>query len=300
MPQVQITADQFSRAKKSAKYVGVGLLAVILALGSFTTVPEGSRGVRLTFSEATGTTGAGLQFKIPFFQSVVPISVMADAVEVKNAEGATKDTQPVHTSLVVRYHINEKHVLGVYKDYSKEGNLDSYVATATAESFKAVTAKYDATELISKRQDVSTAVANAIQTKVAKYGVEVLNIDMTQFSFSPDYMKAINAKVTEEQQKLAEENKLARIQVEEQQKVVKAKAAADAAVMTAKGEAEATVTNAKAKAEATRLEAAALAANGQILELRKIEVQKIQAERWDGSLPSTVMGNAVPMINLSK
>lgn len=272
-----------------SKYIGIGLLTLILASGSFSVVPEGSRGVKTQFSEAVGITGQGLQFKIPFIQSVTPISVMADAVDIKNAEGATKDTQPVHTSLVVRYHINEKQVLEVYKEYSKTGDLDSYVATATVEAFKAVTSRYDATELISKRSDVSYAVQKAIQDKVEKYGVTVLNIDMTQFAFSADYMKAIGQKVTEEQQKLAEINKLERIKVEQQQKVVSAQA-----------EAEAKIAEAKGKAEAVRLEAQALQSNMSILELRRIEVQKIQAERWDGKLPTTVMGNAVPMVNLGK
>lgn len=276
-----------ARIKSYAKKASIGVLAVITALGAFTTVPEGSRGVRLLFSEAVGVTGPGLQLKVPFVQSVVPISIMADAVNVQNAEGATKDTQPVHTSLVVRYHINEKNVLEVYREYSREGNLDNYVATATAEAFKAVTARYDATELISKRQDVSTAVQQAIQAKIVKYGAEVINIDMTGFSFNAEYMKAIGQKVTEEQQKLAEQNKLERIKVEQQQKVVSAQA-----------EAEAQIAQAKGKAEAVRLEALALQANQSILELRRIEVDRIKAEKWDGKLPSTMLGSSVPMVNL--
>ena len=100
-------------------------------------------------------------------------------------------------------------------------------------------------------------------------------------------MAAINSKVTEKELREAEVNKLERIKVEQQQSVVKANAEAEAAIATAKG-----------KAEATRLEAAALRENNSILEVRRIEVAKIQAERWDGKLPSTVMGNAVPMINM--
>jgi regulator of protease activity HflC (stomatin/prohibitin superfamily) len=283
----EIQMQHINRGIKVVKYAGIGLLAVILASGAFSIVPEGTRGVKLRMSEAVGVTGTGLQFKLPFFENVVPISVMADSVEIKNAEGGTKDTQPVHTSLVVRYRIAEKDVLEVYKEYSKTGDLDQYVATATVEAFKAVTSRYDATELISKRSDVSFAVQKAIQDKISKYGAEVINIDMTQFAFAADYMKAIGQKVTEEQQKLAEINKLERIKVEQQQKVV-----------TAQAEAEAKIAEAKGKAEAVRLEAQALQSNMSILELRRIEVQKIQAERWDGKMPTTMMGNAVPMINL--
>lgn len=274
--------------KKAKLFVGGAFIACTI-LGAFNIIPEGTRGIRLRNGEAIGTVSTGLQFKIPYIESIDTMSVMADSVAIDKSEGATRDTQPVHTNLVVRYHIDDSHVLNVYKEYSKVGDLDSYVETASQEAFKAVTARYSADELINKRSEVTLAVNDAIQKKVAKYGVEILNIDMTKFAFSTNYMDAINSKVTEEQQKLAEENKLERIKVEQQQKVVAAKAEAEAAIAEAKG-----------KAEAMHLESTALRENMNILEMRRIEVQKIQAERWDGKLPTTVMGNAVPMINMGK
>ena len=285
----QMKAQQLKTWIGRAKIGASALAVAILLSGSFTIVPEGHRGVKTRFSEAVGVVNQGLNLKVPFIESVKDISLMADSVEVKNAEGSTKDTQPVHTSLVVRYHIAEKSLLDVYRNYSRDGDLDSYVSTAVQEAFKSVTSHYSADELISKRTEVSTGVTAAVQAKVQKFGAEVISIDMTQFAFSPEYMKAINAKVTEEQLKLAEQNKLERIKVEQQQKVV-----------TAQAEAEATIATAKAKAEAVRLESQALRDNMSILELRRIEVDKIKAEAWDGKLPTTVMGNAIPMINLGK
>ena len=265
----------------------IGVFVGCTILGTFNVIPEGTRGVKLRNGEAIDTVSTGLQFKLPYIERIDTMSVMADSVAIENSEGATKDTQPVHTNLVVRYRIVDKHVLDVYKEFSKTGDMDSYVETASQEAFKAVTAKYSADELINKRNEVTLAVNSAIQQKVTKYGIEILNIDMTKFGFSTKYMDAINSKVTEEQQKLAEENKLERIKVEQQQKVVSAKAEAEAAVAEARG-----------KAEAMHLESIALRENMNILEMRRIEVQKIQAERWDGKLPATMLGSAVPMINM--
>lgn len=272
---------------KYTKILGSAIIGLSIFNGSYTIIPEGNRGIRVSFGEATGMTSQGWQWKIPIFQQIKPVSVMADAVEIKNAEGATRDTQPVHTNLVVRYHINENEALRIYKDISKDGDLDNIVFTSTLEAFKAVTSKYSADELISRRPEVSTAMSVAIQNKLHNYGATLLSVDVTGFSFSKSYMDAINSKVTEKELREAEVNKLERIKVEQQQSVVKANAEAEAAIATAKG-----------KAEATRLEAAALRENNSILEVRRIEVAKIQAERWDGKLPSTVMGNAVPMINI--
>ena len=274
-------------AGKWGKWSSILTTAAILALASLTSVPEGSRGVKTRFAEVVGVVTPGLNVKVPFIESVHPISIMADAVEIKNAEGATKDAQPVHTTLTIRYHVRENQVQNIYSNYSKTGEMDSYVGTAGMEAFKSSTAHYGADELILKRQDASNNMVSTLQAKLDQYGIQVLSVDVSQFNFSPEYMKAVNSKVTEEQQKLAEENKLARIKVEQQQKVV-----------TANAEAEAAIAQAKGKAESVRLESLALRENMNILELRRIEVAKIQAERWDGKLPATVLGNAVPMLNM--
>lgn len=211
---------------------------------------------------------------------------MADVVEINNAEGATRDTQPVHVNLVVRWQINtnsDKSMLHIYKELSQTGDLDQYVSTASNEAWKAVTAKYDATELISKRSEVSKDVVNSIQDKVNKYGISVLNVDMTSFKFNQKYMDAINAKVTEEQQKLAEQKTNWNVSRFRRRRVVEASARAEASIAEAKG-----------KAEAVRLEAQALRDNMSILELRRSEVEKTKAEKWDGKLPTTVMGEGYP------
>ena len=36
------------------------------------------------------------------------------------------------------------------------------------------------------------------------------------------------------------------------------------------------------------------------LELKKLEVQEKLIEKWNGTLPSTTLGNNIPMLNLNK
>ena len=83
-----------------------------------------------------------------------------------------------------------------------------------------MTARYDAPDLISQRPKVSADIYDALTTKLAKYGARVINIDMTGFSFSPTYMAAINDKVTQEQLRLAAENKLKTVEAEQKQNAV--------------------------------------------------------------------------------
>ena len=91
-------------------------------------------------------------------------------------------------------------------------------------------------------------------------------------------MTAINDKVTQEQLRLAAENKLKTVEAEQKQKVAIAEAEANAVKATADGEAYAKLTNAKAQAEALQVQSAALAQSKEVLELRRIEVEQTKAE----------------------
>jgi prohibitin 2 len=175
------------------------------------------------------------------------------------------------------------------------------VKTAAQEVFKAVTAGYSAPDLISQRAKVSSEISAALRNKLAIYGAQVINIDMTNFSFSDDYMKAISEKVTQEQLRLGAENKLLTVEAEQKQKIAIAEAEADAMKATADGQAYASLKTATAQAEALRVQNDALARNKDVLELRRIEVEKIKAERWDGALPATMYGNApVPFLSVNR
>ena len=192
--------------------------------------------------------------------------------------------------MTVRYSITPDRVAEVFEKYSHDGNLASYVQTATQETFKAVTAKYTAPDLIAQRSKVSSDINAALRDKLALYGAQVINIDMRNFSFSESYMHAINDKVTQEQLRLAAENKLKTVEAEQKQKVAVAEA-----------EAKATVATASAQAESIRLQSQALKQSAEVLDLKRIEVERVKAEKWDGKLPQNVYAGApIPFLNVGK
>jgi regulator of protease activity HflC (stomatin/prohibitin superfamily) len=284
---MQIDTETF----KPVKLIVLGIvgLVVFAILWPFGQVPTGHRGVVTQFGKIVGVETEGLVI-LPPWQKLNIFNVRAEQADVEKADGATADTQPVSVSLTVRYRIQPDKVTDVFENYSRDGNLDSYVATATQEVFKAVTARYVATDLISKRQAVSNDIAAGLKLKLAQYGAQVVNIDMRNFAFSGDYMAAINEKVTQEQKKLAAENKLKTVEAEQKQKVAIAEA-----------EAKATVATAEATAKSLSLQNDALARNKDVLELRRIEVEKIKAEKWNGQLPQNIYAGApVPFLNVGK
>ena len=244
----------------------LGLL--ILGFGSWGTVSAGHRGVvlRMGAVKLTEVKGEGFYTKTPWVETVVEMDVRQQKEQVVT-EGASKDLQTVHATIALNLALSPDRCAAVYQSIGVD-YLQKIVAPTMQESIKAVLAQYTAEELISKREIVRDAIAKHIAEKLTPYGIRTEALNIVNFSFSPSFNQAIEAKVTAEQHALAAKNLLAQKEYEAQQ-----------AVATAKG-----------KAEAMQIESAALAKNPQVLQLRALE-------RWDGVLPK-VSGAAVPFIDV--
>ena len=239
-------------------------------LGSFTVISAGHQGVQVTLGEVNmKTLNEGLHFVNPM-SNVNEVSVRVTKTELQNATAGTKDLQIVHTNIVVNYRLDGAKVAHVYKEFGLELE-DKILLPAVNESFKAITAHYNSEELITKRDEVSNNIHRQLQDKVAKYGLLVSEISLVNFGFSKQYQDAIEQKVIATQQKLKAEQDLARIQVEADQNIAKA----------------------KGEAEAIRIQAQAIQNQG-----GKDYVQLQAISKWDGKLPTYMMGNATPMINI--
>jgi regulator of protease activity HflC (stomatin/prohibitin superfamily) len=284
---------------KYVKYSAIGFASLIAALWAnpFNSVPTGSRGVVTSFGKIAGIEDEGLVL-LPPWKKLTIFNIRAEKADIENAEGSTNDQQPVKVSMTVRYSVATNKVSEVYEKYSHDGDLSSYVQTATQEVFKAVTAQYSAPDLIAQRAKVSGDIRIQLSKKLEMYGAQVIAIDMRSFSFSPSYMAAINEKVTQEQLRLGAENKLKTVEAEQKQKVAIAEAEANALKASSDGKAYAALKIATAEADSLKVQSQALAQNRDVLELRRIEVEQTKASRWNGVLPTSVYGSApIPFLN---
>lgn len=246
----------------------VVVLFIAFGLASaFGEIPAGYRGVVTQFSATTGEVKQpGLYIVIPFVQSVHPMSVQIQAYSVE-ADAASHDLQNVSTKLTLNYAIDPEtsHIVNLYNSLG-DSYEENIIAPAVQEVSKAAISKYSAEELITQRARAKDTLDALLTSRLARYDIHVSTTSLTDFHFSDEFTKAIEAKVVAFQNYLQSQNTLKQKQVEAQQ-----------AIATARGE-----------AEANRLKR---------LTLTPLFVQYIAATRWDGKLPS-VMGGAVPFFNL--
>ncbi|EKE29027.1 MAG: hypothetical protein ACD_2C00247G0005 [uncultured bacterium (gcode 4)] len=234
---------------------------------SFGTIKAWEKWILLRFWAVTGLTyNEWLYFKIPYIDDMVIMNVRVLKEQI-DAWSASKDLQTINAVVALNFHLSSEHVGQIYRevwlDY-KEKIIDP----AIQESIKASTAKFTAEELITKREDVKNQIKELLKNKLAPRFIIVDDVNIVNFNFSDSFNKAIEEKVTAEQEALAAKNKLERIKFEAEQKVAES----------------------KWKAEASQIEAAALKSNPEILQLRSIE-------KWNWVLPQVTWANT-PFVNI--
>lgn len=210
--------------KKSYIIIAVIIFSAIFILGSsFRTIKSGQVGIRVRFGKVVSTQmNEGINFKIPLIERIVKMNIQVQKTEIET-ESSSKDLQLVNMKLAVNYKIDGKKATNLYKNVGIKYE-DVILQPAIQESIKAVTSKYTAEELITKRNEVSVESMKELDNKVKKYGIIIDNFNITNFNFSEEFNKAIEEKQVAEQKVLTAKQELERAKVEAEKKVTIAEA----------------------------------------------------------------------------
>lgn len=249
-----------------------GALILFIVLSPFTIVGAGDRGVQVTFGTVSeAVLDSGFHWVNPF-SSVHKFSVQTEKVEA-DASAASSDLQTVTAKVAINYHLEQSMVVQLYREVGDGETFSTKVVVpAIQDSVKSATAQYTAEQLITKRAEVSDAIKSALTARLAPYA-NVESVAITNFEFSDSFNAAIEAKVTAEQDALASKNKLEQTKYEAEQKIV----------------------SATAEAQAIKIQAEAITQQGGD---SYVDLQAVN--KWNGVLPSYVMGGSIPFINVGK
>lgn len=213
---------------KKTKFVISGVCLVASALiASFTIVPSGSSGVRVTLGKVSDTVmESGLNFQIPLIQKTVVVNNQVQREDVQG-EAASKDLQTVTYNVSVNYNVIASESAELYRTVGKSWS-EVIIRPAIQESVKSAIAQYTAEELITSRAAVSNVMLEEINGRMSEYGINITEINIITMDFSPEFDAAIEAKTVATQQVLTEQQNLEKAKVIAQQKVVEAQAEAEA------------------------------------------------------------------------
>ncbi len=293
---------QASKLKILAAFITFIVIVVILA-ESVVIVQAGHRGILLNLGKVEGcdesgtcspakVLGEGMHFITPFAENVVQMEVRVLKYEA-SGEAASKDLQSVSTTITLNYHIDPSQANAIYQSLG-EAYADKVIAPTIQESVKASTAKFDAEELITKRDTAKATIEDHIQKSLADRKIITDSVYITDFKFSDTFSAQIEAKVVAYQSYLTEQNKLKSVGVQAQQSVTQANGAANSTIAKARGDAEANIERAKGEAEAIKIINEELKRNPQYLQWAMIK-------QWNGQLPYAMgQGGFFPFIDITK
>jgi regulator of protease activity HflC (stomatin/prohibitin superfamily) len=291
LPNVdRITPPHMHRSRLITLALSVLAVLILIVLANpFVQVQSGYAGVLSNFGSVQATPlYPGLHIALPFYQTISQVSVQPQTVS-SDETGSTHDLQLIDTSIAVTFHVDPEAAPDFYQNFRDFDTLGARViAPAVSNDVKAVTANYDAEELVTKRDIVDAQIKELIVTSLAPYHLTVEAVNVSNFAFSNAYTQAIEQKQVAQQQALQAQYTLQQTEITAQQQVVQAKAQADAAVATAQGQANALTLTSQAQAKANDLIAQSLT---------PVLLQQKALDKWNGALPTYLSpGSPLPFI----
>lgn len=248
--------------------------AIITIFSSMTTIPTGFVGIKTRFGKVQNDIiQEGFNMKAPFIEKIVKIDCKTKKIEV-SSESSTKDMQTVAATIAVNYNVNKSTANTLYKEVGTEYE-DVIINPAILEAIKSTMAQYTAEELITKRAEVSNEIQTTLTDKIKNRGFNITEFNIINIDFSETYDQAIEQKAVKQQEVITAQAELEKQKIENEKEISIAQK--DAEVMRIQNQ-ETTETN---------------------LKLKELEIKRKMIEKWNGSMPSTMLNDNVNgMFNL--
>jgi len=281
-----------------AVVVLIAVAVIFVTLSTFTIVPSGYVGVKVTMGQVSDTVlSPGTYLHIPFVQSITKVMTkQVDQLYHDTVWGESSEQTAVYMSdITVTYKLNPEMASYVVKNVANYDE-DLVNVTLVSSALKAAARTLETTQVTNRAFIESASVEslqNAVNTKYGSDVVTVLNVNINDMDFEDSYQNAIAERQLAEQayQRQAIENKTAmeKAEADKQVAITNAEAQAEADRIAAEAQAEIVRIAAEAQAEANRKLAESI--TDQLVEYRKIEA-------WDGKLP-VVQGSDNAFVDVS-
>ena len=243
-------------------------LALLVSCAGVTQVDTGKRGVKTSFGKVIdGPLTEGLYFYNPFSNDIVELDVKAQIMEGETT-AYTKDVQQTTIKYIFNYNLKTDAVVSTYQSVGLDWS-DKIVSPVVEANIKEILGQFEAVDLITNREKAKVAIVEQIKRELENRGVNTINFELSNIDFADEFEKAVEAKVTAIQRAAEAKNKTVQVQEEANQKIIEA----------------------KAQAEAMRIQSQALASNQGLIDYEAVR-------KWNGVLPTYMLGGATPFVNL--
>ena len=278
--------NPFSAAKVAVPV----LFGLSVVMGAWYTIDQGERGVLLRFGKMVSVEEPGLHLKIPYIDSIHKMTVRTVKWTLPTAV-YSKDIQGAEVTISTNFHLNPSSVGTMYAtagtNYVEKIILPQLLAVS-----KDVFGKYNAVSIIQAREELAAQILKDLAVKFDRTGIVIESVQLENIDFSDSYEKSVEERMKAEVEVQKVKQNLEREKLNADMLRAKAQGEADAKLAKAQAEAKSIELVGRAEAEAIRAKSDAMKANPDY-------VRMLQAEKWDGRLPQSIVpSSSVPILKL--
>lgn len=196
---VIIRNEGMLRSRKFYTIIGVSLFVLVTILTGIRQIGTGQVGVVTQYGRVTGRElNEGLSFVLPWGLNDVTVYDIKVQKEVVSSAAASQDLQDVSSEIVLNYQLERGSVSRIHQTIGAT-YVDKIVTPAINEVFKAASARYTASELITERSKLKSEAYLTLVKRLKPYGIRVSELSIIDFKFSENFSKAIEEKQVAQQ-----------------------------------------------------------------------------------------------------